>query len=202
MTTEKPETAIVHSGVTVTLETAAATAAPAALPGLGRPLALDEFAAVLRPGQRLIGIDIGTKTLGLALSDVERSIASGFETIRRKKFSPDASYLLEIAAKHKIGGFVLGLPLNMDGSEGPRAQGTRAFQRNLAKLTPLPMLFWDERLSTAAAERLLIEGDASRKRRAEVIDQMAATIILQTALDRMRRLGGDRQSRQAQALSM
>lgn len=179
MTTEKPETAIVHSEVTAP--------APVAL-AAGPLLAVDEFAAILKPGQRLIGIDIGTKTLGLALSDVERRIASGFETIRRKKFTPDAAYLLEIAAKHKIGGFVLGLPLNMDGSEGPRAQGTRAFQRNLAKLTPLPMLFWDERLSTAAAERLLIEGDASRKRRAEVIDQMAAAIILQTALDRMRRL--------------
>ena len=180
MTTEKPETAIVHSEVTAP--------APVALAAVGPLLAVDEFAAILKPGQRLIGIDIGTKTLGLALSDVERRIASGFETIRRKKFTPDAAYLLEIAAKHKIGGFVLGLPLNMDGSEGPRAQGTRAFQRNLAKLTPLPMLFWDERLSTAAAERLLIEGDASRKRRAEVIDQMAAAIILQTALDRLRRL--------------
>ena len=156
----------------------------------GALLSIEDFSAVLRPGQRLIGIDVGTKTLGLALSDVERRIASGFETIRRKKFTPDAAYLLGIAAKHAIGGFVLGLPLNMDGSEGPRAQGTRAFQRNLAKLTPLPMLFWDERLSTAAAERTLIEGDASRKRRAEVIDKMAATIILQTSLDRMRRLPG------------
>ena len=172
---EKPEIANVHP----------------APPVNGPLLDVEAFAGILGAGQRLIGIDIGTKTLGLALSDVERRIASGFETIRRKKFTPDAAYLLEIAAKHRIGGFVLGLPLNMDGSEGPRAQGTRAFQRNLAKLTPLPMLFWDERLSTAAAERLLIEGDASRKRRAEVIDQMAATIILQTALDRMRRLARD-----------
>ena len=170
---EKPETAIVHPEP----------------PAVGPLLDLEAFASILAPGQRLIGIDVGTKTLGLALSDVERRIASGFETIWRKKFTPDAAYLLEIAAKHKIGGFVLGLPLNMNGSEGPRAQGTRAFQRNFARLTPLPMMFWDERLSTAAAERTLIEGDASRKRRAKVIDKMAATIILQTALDRMRRLG-------------
>jgi putative Holliday junction resolvase len=148
-------------------------------------LELDDFVARLSPGQRLIGIDVGTKTLGLALSDVNRTIASGLETIRRKKFRPDAARLLEIAAEHKIGGFVIGMPFNLDGTSGPRVQATRAFQRNLAALTDLAMLFWDERLSTAEAERTLIDGDASRKRRAEVIDKMAATIILQTALNRM-----------------
>ena len=151
-------------------------------------LGLEAFAGALGRGERLIGIDVGTKTLGLALSDVGRSIATGLETIRRKKFTPDAAYLLDLARRYGVGGIVIGLPLNMDGSEGPRAQATRAFQRNLARMTALPMLFWDERLSTAAAERTLIEGDASRRRRAEVIDKMAATIILQTAMDRMRNL--------------
>jgi putative Holliday junction resolvase len=151
-------------------------------------LALEEFHAALTGGARLIGIDVGTKTLGLALSDVLRTVASPLETIRRRKFSLDAARLLELAAEHRIGGFVIGLPANLDGSEGPRAQSTRAFARNLANLTPLPLLFWDERLSTAAAERTLIEADASRKRRGELIDKLAATIILQTALDRMRTL--------------
>jgi putative holliday junction resolvase len=151
-------------------------------------LALEEFHAALAGGARLIGIDVGTKTLGLALSDVLRTVASPLETIRRRKFSLDAARLLELAAEHRIGGFVIGLPANLDGSEGPRAQSTRAFARNLANLTPLPLLFWDERLSTAAAERTLIEADASRKRRGELIDKLAATIILQTALDRMRTL--------------
>ncbi len=165
---------------------------PPSSPAGARPkpppaLDLDAFRARLGDGQRLIGIDVGTKTLGLALSDVNRTIASGLETIRRTKFTADATRLLAIAAEHRIGGLVIGLPLNMDGSEGPRVQATRAFQRNLAALTALPMLFWDERLSTAAAERTLIEGDASRRRRAEVIDKLAATIILQTAMDRMRR---------------
>lgn len=151
------------------------------------PPALDlaAFLAALRPVARLIGIDVGSKTLGLALSDVGRSIASGLDTIRRTKFKEDAQQLLAYADEHGVGGFVIGLPLNMDGSEGPSAQAARAFQRNLARLTDRPMLFWDERLSTAAAERTLIEGDASRRRRAEVIDKMAATIILQTAMDRI-----------------
>jgi putative holliday junction resolvase len=151
-------------------------------------LELEQFHAALASGARLIGIDVGTKTLGLALSDVLRTVASPLETIRRRKFSLDAARLLELAAEHQIGGFVIGLPANLDGSEGPRAQSTRAFARNLANLTPLPMMFWDERLSTAAAERTLIEADASRKRRGELIDKLAATIILQTALDRMRAL--------------
>ena len=164
----------------------AAGAAPAA-DGGRTPLAAEEFHGALPPGARLIGIDVGTKTLGLALSDVTRTIASPLETILRKKFAIDAARLLHLAGEHRIGGFVVGLPANLDASEGPRAQSTRAFARNLARLTPLPILLWDERLSTVEAERVLIAADASRKRRAEVIDKVAATIILQTALDRLRR---------------
>ncbi|MCC7250925.1 Holliday junction resolvase RuvX [Hyphomicrobium sp.] len=145
------------------------------------------FAALLPPG-RLIGIDAGTKTLGLALSDVTRSIASALETIRRTKFKDDVRRLLDIAEQHAVQGFVLGLPANLDGSEGPRAQATRAFARNLNAVTPLPILLWDERLTTLEAERMLIAADASRKRRADVIDKIAATLILQGALDRMRGL--------------
>jgi putative holliday junction resolvase len=144
------------------------------------------FAVLLLPGQRLIGLDLGTKTIGLALSDVTRTIATPLETIKRVKFTPDVARLLAIAADHKVGGFVLGLPVNMIGDEGPRAQATRGFARSLNQLTPLPILFWDERLSSAAAERTLIEADTSRKRRAAVIDKMAAGIILQGAIDRMR----------------
>ncbi len=130
-------------------------------------------------------MDIGTKTIGLALSDVTRQIATPLETIRRTKFKADAERLLGIAQEHGVSGLVAGLPINLDGSEGPRAQSTRAFVRNLAPLTDLPVAFWDERLSTAAAERVLLEADASRKRRAEVIDKMAAAYILQGALDRI-----------------
>ena len=152
---------------------------------------VEDFCAKLTPGTRLIGIDLGTKTIGLALSDVTRTIATPLETIRRVKFTPDVAHLLAIAAEHGIAGLVLGLPVNMDGSEGPRAQATRAFARNLNKLSALPILLWDERLSTSAAERTLIEADTSRKRRAEVIDKMAAGIILQGALDRMRHRAAD-----------
>ena len=153
----------------------------------GRTLpAIAEFAALLPDGARLIGIDAGTKTLGLALSDVTRTIASPLETIKRTKFKADAARLLELAAEHRIAGFVLGFPANLDGTEGPRAQATRAFARNVNALSRLPILLWDERLSTAEAERVLIDADASRKRRGEVIDKLAATIILQGALDRMR----------------
>ena len=151
----------------------------------GNIVPLEVFARSLPKGARLIGIDVGSKTLGLALSDVTRNIASGLVTLRRTKFRADAQQLLELAQRHGVGGFVIGLPLNLDGSEGPRAQATRAFARNLAKLTPLAILFWDERLSTAAAERALLEADASRRRRAAVIDKVAATLILQGALDRM-----------------
>ncbi len=147
---------------------------------------IEVFAARLAPQARLIGIDAGTKTLGLALSDVTRTIASPLIVLRRSKFKEDAAALLKIAAEHQIGGFVLGLPTNLDGTAGPRVQATRAFARNMNALSELPILLWDERLSTAAAERTLLEADASRKRRAEVIDKMAAGIILQGALDRMR----------------
>jgi putative holliday junction resolvase len=146
---------------------------------------IQDFAALLVPRARLLGLDLGTKTIGLALSDVSRTIASPLETIRRVKFTPDAVRLLDIAALHEIAGLVLGLPVNLDGSEGPRAQATRAFARNINKQSTLPILLWDERLSTAAAERTLLEADATRKRRAAVIDKMAAGIILQGALDRM-----------------
>jgi putative holliday junction resolvase len=146
----------------------------------------EAFAAMIAPG-RLIGIDAGTKTIGLALSDVTRTIGSALETIRRTKFSVDAARLLHLAKEHAIAGFVLGFPANLDGSEGPRAQGTRAFARNVNALSPLPILLWDERLTTSQAERLLIEADTTRKRRADVIDKLAATLILQSSLDRLRR---------------
>jgi putative holliday junction resolvase len=139
----------------------------------------------LKRDERLLGLDVGTKTIGLALSDVMRQIATPLETIRRTKFKADVERLFALAKEHGVGGFVVGLPVNLDGTEGPRAQSTRAFVRNLGPLTELPAAFWDERLSTAAAERALFEADASRKRRAEVIDKMAAAYILQGALDRM-----------------
>jgi len=149
---------------------------------------IEAFAAALPERTSLIGIDAGTKTLGLALSDITRTIASPLTVIRRTKFRQDAAELLRLADEHKVVGFVLGLPTNLDGTAGPRVQATRAFARNLNALSALPILLWDERLSTAAAERTLLEADASRKRRAEVIDKLAATIILQGALDRMRRI--------------
>jgi putative Holliday junction resolvase len=148
-----------------------------------------EFLAAAGPSGRLIGIDGGTKTLGLALSDVTRAVASPLETIIRRKFKIDADRLLELASEHNVAGFVLGLPRNLDGTEGPRAQATRALARNLNKLSPLPILLWDERLTTAEAERMLIAADQTRKRRSEVIDKLAATLILQNALDRFRRSG-------------
>lgn len=153
---------------------------------------LEALAAQLAPGQRLMGLDLGTKTIGLALSDVSLTIASPLETIRRTKFREDAAALVALAGRHRVGGLVLGLPVNMDGSEGPRAQATRAFARNLAGLTPLPLAFWDERLSTAAVERMLIEANRSRARRAELVDKMAAAYILQGALDRLAMRGRDR----------
>jgi putative pre-16S rRNA nuclease len=162
--------------------------APAISGGRGKGLGVGEFARALPAGARLLGLDVGTKTVGLALSDVTRMIASGLTTLTRGKFAADARRLLEIVQEHGVGGLVIGLPVNLDGSEGPRAQATRAFTRNLAKLTPLPVLLWDERLTTAAAERSLLEADVSRRRRAEVIDKVAATLILQSALDRLRLL--------------
>jgi len=133
----------------------------------------------------LIGLDLGTKTIGVAASDPDRRLAAGVETIQRKAFKADAARLLALAAERAASGFVLGLPINMDGSEGPRAQSTRAFARNFSTLTDLPIALWDERLSTAAVERELIGTDMSRARRAEVIDEHAAIFILQGALDRL-----------------
>ena len=147
--------------------------------------AVEEFAAALPVGCALMGLDLGTKTIGIALSDRLLSSATPLETVKRRKFSLDAARLLEIAAAREVGGIVLGLPRNMDGSEGPRCQSTRAFARNLEKLTELPITFWDERLSTVAAERALLEADTTRKRRAEVIDNVAASYILQGILDRL-----------------
>ncbi len=146
---------------------------------------IEAFAARLPPGVALAGLDCGEKTIGIAVSDRLRSVATPLATIRRTKFTADAAALLEIVAGRAIGGLVLGLPLNMDGSEGPRAQSTRAFARNIARLTDLPVGFWDERLSTVAAERALLEADTSRARRRQVIDHVAAGYILQGALDRL-----------------
>jgi putative Holliday junction resolvase len=146
-------------------------------------------AAQLFPARgALLGLDLGTKTIGVAASDPDRRLATGVETVARKKFAVDATRVLALAGERKSVGFVLGLPINMDGSEGPRAQSTRAFARNFARLTELPIALWDERLSTAAVERDLIAADASRAKRAAVIDQHAAAFILQGALDRLRRL--------------
>jgi putative Holliday junction resolvase len=150
---------------------------------------LAEARALLPARGALLGLDLGTKTIGVAVSDPDRRLAAGVETIARKAFQADAARLLALAADRRAVGFVLGLPLNMDGSEGPRAQSTRAFARNLARLTELPIALWDERLSTAAVERELIAADASRAKRAAVIDQHAAAFILQGALDFLRRAG-------------
>ncbi|UPH72811.1 Holliday junction resolvase RuvX [Abyssibius alkaniclasticus] len=147
------------------------------------------FAAALPGFGALAGLDLGTKTIGVAVTDRLRSIASPLSTIRRSKFTADAEALAALLKARDIAGLVLGLPRNMDGSEGPRCQSTRAFARNFAKIHPLPLLFWDERLSTVAAERALLEADMSRKRRAEVIDHVAAGYILQGALDRLAHLG-------------
>ena len=145
-----------------------------------------EAIADLPPNVPVIGLDLGSKTIGVAISDITRRIASPVETIARKKFTEDAKRLLVIGGERQAGLFLLGLPLNMDGSEGPRAQSTRAFARNLGKLTPLPIVFWDERLSTAAVERMLIDADTSRARRAEIVDKLAAAYILQSALDSLK----------------
>lgn len=153
-------------------------------------LPLIEAAALLPARGTLIGLDLGTKTIGVAASDPDRRLATGVVTIARKTFREDAARVMALAAERSAVAYVLGLPLNMDGSEGPRAQATRAFARNLARLSDLPIALWDERLSTAAVERDLIAADASRARRAAVIDQHAAAFILQGALDRLRRLAG------------
>ena len=151
-------------------------------------LELTALQSLLPRHARLMGLDLGTKTIGLATSDVERRFATPLETIRRVKFGKDVEVLLAFAKKHEIFAFVIGLPLNMDGSEGPRVQATRAFVRAMQPLTLIPFVYWDERLSTAAVTRSLIEQDASRAKRAEVVDRMAAAYILQGALDRLARL--------------
>jgi putative Holliday junction resolvase len=150
-------------------------------------LALIDAAALLPARGALIGLDLGSKTIGVAASDPDRRLAATVETVSRTRFTLDAERLLALAGERRAVGFVLGLPLNMDGTEGPRAQATRAFARNFSKLTALPIALWDERLSTAAVERGLIEADASRKKRKAVIDQHAAAYILQGALDRLAR---------------
>ncbi len=148
--------------------------------------AIDRIRDTLKPGQRLLGLDIGSKTIGLALSDVTLMVASPAETIKRGKFAADAGRLSVLIAEENVGGLVLGLPVQMDGAEGPRCQSVRQFADNLLEHIDLPIAFWDERLSTAAVERVLIdEADMTRKRRAEVVDKMAAAYILQGALDSM-----------------
>jgi putative Holliday junction resolvase len=149
---------------------------------------IEDLPPLLARDARLLGLDVGSKTIGMALSDVTRSVATPYDTIRRSKFTADAKTIREVVAKNQVGALVIGLPLNLDGSEGPRAQSTRAFARNLAAHVEVPMVFWDERLSTAAVERHLIEADVSRKRRAELVDRMAAAYILQGALERLRRI--------------
>ena len=157
------------------------------------------FVAASAGGRRLIGIDLGTKTIGLALSDVGRQIASPLETIRRVKFTPDVARLRLPCEAHQVGGLVMGLPLNMDGSEGPRVQATRSFVRNMKPLLDLPVLFCDERLSTAAVTRALIAADASRAKRGEVVDMLAAAYILQGCLDQIRGLLGDEEREERDA---
>ncbi|NOZ65292.1 MAG: Holliday junction resolvase RuvX [Alphaproteobacteria bacterium] len=149
---------------------------------------LDIMKDQVRTGQRLLGLDLGSKTIGVALSDVMRHIATPMETIKRTKFTLDAVRLITIIEEQNVGGIILGFPLNMDGSEGPRCQSTRQFARNILEKIDLPIALWDERLSTVAVTRTLIEADASRKRRKQVVDKMAAGYILQGALDKLSRL--------------
>jgi len=151
-------------------------------------LTLIDAAALLPARGALLGLDLGTKTIGVAASDPDRRLATPVETIQRQRFTEEAEHLFALARERRAVGFVLGLPINMDGTEGPRAQSTRAFARNLSKLTELPIALWDERLSTAAVERALIAADASRAKRKAVIDQHAAAYILQGALDRLAQL--------------
>jgi len=148
-------------------------------------MTIEEMAAALQPGQAIAGLDLGTKTIGLAMSDLGRRFATPRPVLKREKFTLDAEALLAFAEKEKVAGFVIGLPMNMDGSAGPRVQATRAFVRNMEQKTALPFVYWDERLSTVAAERVLLEMDVSRAKRAERIDSAAASFILQGALDRL-----------------
>jgi putative Holliday junction resolvase len=148
-------------------------------------LTIEEMAETLAPRQAIAGLDLGTKTIGLSMSDLGRRFATPRTVIRRVKFTIDAQALLDFAVAEKVAGFVIGLPMNMDGSAGPRVQATRAFVRNMEQKTALPFVYWDERLSTVAAERTLLEMDVSRAKRAERIDSAAASFILQGALDRL-----------------
>ena len=152
----------------------------------GTDLTLPDTIRTIAPDKRLMGLDLGTKTIGVATSDRTRMIATPVETIARKKFTQDAERIIAIASAENIGLIVLGFPVNMDGTEGPRCQSTRAFARNFARLSDIPVVFWDERLSTAAVERMLIQADASRAKRDQVIDKLAAAWILQAALDSLR----------------
>ena len=151
-------------------------------------VSLEDLSEELAPQAPLIGLDLGSKTIGIALSDKTRSIASPVETLKRTKFTQDAEKLIAFAEREEAAAFIIGLPVNMDGSEGPRCQSTRAFVRNMAKLTDTPFVLWDERLSTAAVTRTLLEADTSRAKRAEVVDKLAASYILQGALDRLEHL--------------
>jgi putative Holliday junction resolvase len=163
-------------------------------PATGNPqqlspiVTIEQLADSLVIGHPLMGLDSGSKTIGIAISDSLHNIATPLKTVRRSKFNADAKQIVEVIEDYHCGGIILGLPLNMDGSEGPRVQSARAFARNLSPLANLPICFWDERLSTIAVERTLLEADASRKRRSEVIDKMAAGYILQGALDRISQL--------------
>jgi putative Holliday junction resolvase len=148
-------------------------------------ISLEELSGTLPAAAPLIGLDLGTRTIGIAVSDRLRKVASARTVLRRTRFQQDARALIELASDEAAAGIVIGLPLNMDGSEGPRAQATRAFARNFERLTPIPLIFWDERLSTMAVERMLIDSDTSRARRAELVDKLAAAWILQGALDRL-----------------
>ena len=155
------------------------------MPAPGIDVAIEELPSRLAPGTRLAGLDLGTKTIGVAFSDLGLRFATPARTIARTKFARDAAELLQLCARENVGGLILGFPLNMNGTEGPRAQATRAFVRSLAPLTDLPIVLWDERLSTVAAERAMIAADVSRRKRAEKIDAAAAGFILQGALDRL-----------------
>ncbi len=148
-------------------------------------LTIEELAETLQPAQAIAGLDLGTKTIGLAMSDLSRRFATPRPVLKRVKFTQDAEVLLAFAEKEKVAAFIIGLPMNMDGSAGPRVQATRAFVRTMGEKTALPFIFWDERLSTVAAERALLEMDVSRAKRAERIDSAAASFILQGALDRL-----------------
>ena len=149
-------------------------------------ITLDRMRQALSPGQRLLGLDLGEKTIGLALSDTLLTVATPFKTLKRGKFKADAAVLAQLIAEHGVGGLIVGLPLNMDGSEGPAVQSARAFTRNFAAVSDCPLALVDERLSTAAVTRTLLDADASRRRRGELVDKMAAAYILQGALDRLR----------------